>query len=296
MHDGRPKFEDFRGHPDYKDNVLDTDEKRCRGEKAIDAALDAINEIEQPDYWTKSSEPIVAYLLNNNGLLPASQCFASLASQYDDIFNGTDVILGIGNGKDKSGGTTFMAFSMDVTAGMSKRTIKEKFDEGEQYNWLADIKYCKREYKRWREPRTPHFIIGLAPLESGLIGAVRKVRVESSIILGRDRDYKTDFKLFSEIYEQVNLQIASFETNPAKTALGAKLLKLRAAMLFGLCVSTGMNVRETLPFSEESRQEFEKRYSEMETEARDDAVYRHIIDETRARLTKTNAQHMWYNR
>ncbi len=287
MRDGRPKFEDFRGHPDYKDVVLDWDERRCRGEKARDvAASSTIKTGERPNYWVNNSEPLVAYLLNSTGLLPASQRFACLASQYDDMFNGTDVIFGVGNGKEKSGRTKFMAFSVDVTASMSEEIIKKKFDVSEQYNWLAEIKYCKREDRRWKELATPHFILGLAPQEPGLIGAIRKVRVESGILLGRDPDPKTDFKLLSEIYEQADLQIASLKIDPKKTILGEKLLKLQTAMLFGLCVSTGMNVRETLPFSEESRQEFEKRYQEKEEAARDDVVYRHIIDETRARAAK----------
>ena len=97
---------------------------------------------------------------------------------------------------------------MDVTTSTNLEKIKEKFyysvhNSNHTLPYEADIHYCvSKTGTRYTAKGAPHFIVGVTP--SLLEKAIDKFNFTADgIPQGREPDPATDFKLLSEMYEQI---------------------------------------------------------------------------------------------
>ena len=278
MYRTQPDFEDFRGEKGFSDYDLRNDQRKLDDKNRRDAVRrGAIG-----DRYAKEAEPIVTFALNHDSFLPSRDTFSYLASEFDDKINGTDVVLGIER-KDHRGHTVF---SVDVATGTNAGSISEKFRVSERNYWAARINYCIRDNRRWSEAEAPHFILGMMP--ASLDRAMDHVRIGDGTLV-REPDATTDFILASEMYEQINMQIADIETGYqdelAERQL-SKLKEIRPAVkmkLYKLC-----NVKGDT--KEARAEDFAVKYAKNKQRMRGDLVYRNIIDEVRHRNDRNNGR------
>ena len=274
----QPDFEDFRGEKGFSDYDLRNDQRKLADKNRRDIdRRDAMR-----DGYAKSAEPIITFALNHDSFLPSRDTFSCLASEYDDKINGTDIIFGIER-KDHRG---YTVFSVDAATGTSAGSISEKFRVSERNYWIARVAYCKRDNRRWSEAEAPHFILGMMP--ASLDRAMDHVRIGDGTIV-REPDATTDFILASEMYEQINMQIADIETGYQDELTARQLSKLKEIRpavkmkLYKLC-----NVKGDT--KEARAEDFAVKYAKNMQKMRGDLVYRNIIDEVRRRNDHNNGR------
>ncbi len=281
MYSTQPTFDDFRGRDGYSDKMLGADARyvRKRKEKIATKNQQDENEYARNDRWSAQAEPILAYIMNTDQFLPTRESFAHLAHEYDDLGNGTDIVFCVSS---KNGG--YITCSVDVATDTNPKYIAEKFIESGRMHkatppWVANVHYCRHDDERWQEPEAPHFILGLMP--SRIDDATDAVNIKDGLIAGRESDPKTDFKLASEMREQIIMQLAFLRAevdvdNKSRIAKLSDLLNAVNAMLGRVCGVEG----ET---KEERANDFEKKYKKTMEEMKEDLVYRHIINEAKKR-------------
>ena len=286
----QPKIDDFKKCDGYPNWMLEQDKKEV-SRRSLRHAMESSGSMAASDRWSRDAEPILTYVLSS-GILPTRECFSHLASDYDDLCNGTDIVFGVKT-RDKS---RFMVFSIDVATGTNNENIAGKFNKSEIARrntspFAANIKYCKHQDKRWREQEAPHFILGMMPAR--LDDAVDEIQIsDEGIIAGREvnPDYKTDFRLLSELYEQIKMQKSILKKNPDDPSSKRRLSDLedfQHAVISGLYRTLGI---DTLP-KEARREAFDIKYKEeVDKAAKKDSVYRNIIAETRRRTKRDLGQ------
>ena len=276
----QPNFEDFMGEPGFSRGMLERDERSLDAKRA--KMRERKSDEVAGDRYAGDAEPIVAYVLNSERFLQTRDNFAYLASEFDDKMNGVDVVFGVEK-KDHSGD---MVMAVDVATGTNAKSIKGKFEKHAENDWLTEVKYCTHDGAKWSEPRAPHFVVGMMP--ANIDRALDKVQITDETIM-RETDPKTDFMLTSEIYEQIEMELAGVEgryNDTEELEQVAKLKDLRAAVrakLYKICQVKG----ET---KEERAKDFRPKYAKAVREVQGDLVYRNILIETRERRERYDNQ------
>lgn len=281
MYRNQPSFDVFRGRDGYSDKMLSADARyvRKRKEKFAKKNQQDENGYAGNDRWSAQAEPILTYIMNTDQFLPTRESFAHLAHEYDDLSNGTDIVFCVSS---KNGG--YITCSVDVATDTNPKYIAEKFIESGRIHkstppWAANVRYCCRGDELWQELEAPHFILGLMP--SRIDDATDAVNIKEGLIAGRESDPNTDFKLASEMREQILMQLAFLRAevgvdNKSRMAKLSDLLNAINTKLGRVCGVEG----ET---KEEWANDFEKKYKKTKEQMREDLVYRHIIDEAKNR-------------
>lgn len=278
MYNAQPTFDDFRNCPGYSKLTLRDD--RIYLDKKNKKNYD--NErVSSDDEFAYYMEPIVAYALNTETLLPTRENFSFLASDYDDKINGTDVVFGVKNKKTNEP----TIFSVDVATDTAPLFIQKKFRRSlDEHDGSANIKYCMYKDKKWSEPKAPHFILGMSPASQNK--AMDKIIITNGELKGRENDFDSDFILLSEIREQINMHLAILKNRPktdSSEQMIAKLGDLVPAIRMGLYRTLGINNTD-YPSKEEREQVFEKKYFQKKEQfSRFDNVYGNIISVARQR-------------
>ena len=279
----QPTIRDFRGTEGFPKKMLDSDQKH----------LDKINfhflekyfdrpESVADDPYGRSAEAVIAYALNDVILPTRKSSYSFLASDYDDKINQTDVVFCVNDNNDTD---IFHTFAIQVATTTSPEKTKQKFDKSADGKgapaMTKRIKYCKRGNKKWKEPAAPHFIIGMMPSE--LIAAVNKFKFENEQLVGREEDPNTDFKILSELREQIKMQRTYLKNNPMKSDSSEtrdEILKnLNSAVSFGLYKVLGINRTP----KEQRKELFDEKYKQAVLANCKDTVYVNIINEARIR-------------
>lgn len=281
MRDGQPRLENFHGKKDYSDRMLQKDSDRI-AEINENLARKNMNKIGRAatDRYAKDAEPLLAYILGDDRMLPTRDSFAFLASDYDDKVNGVDIVFGVEN-KDES---DYIVCGVDVATGTNRDNIQDKFQAAGQWHgdtppWCAYVKYCQYDGQYWKEFEAPKFILGMMP--SRLDDATEKIQIgNEGMIMGRDTDPATDFKLMSEMYEQIRFQRKVIGKDPRGEADQRLLVTLKSLQL---AVSTKLyRVLEVEGEGKEARKaDFDKKYAKAKAYYREDLTYRNILDETK---------------
>ena len=282
MYRAQPTFDDFRGCPGYSNDMLGRDAQKLKEKEARIARNNKGKSGEAwSDRWSVQAEPILTYVMNTDSFLSTRDSFAFLAHEYDDKYNGTDIVFCV-MGKDKR----YMTFSVDVATGTSSDNIRKKFDESAQSHggtppMAAYVKYCVHGGRHWKESEAPQFILGMMP--SRLDDATGAVDIKEGLIAGREADPKTDFKLLSEMREQIIMQLAILknEKNPANESRMNKLRELISAVNTRLAEICGVK-GDT---NEERIADYGRKYKKMMGQMREDLVYKNIVDEA---IRRTN--------
>ena len=274
MYANQPQIDDFRDCKGYPDAMLNGDKQKL-GTKQSYIAEGRDEYGANNDRYSWEAEPILTYILNDRSFLPVHENSAHLASEYDDKFNGTDIVMYL---KNKDG--EVITLSIDVATSTNYENISNKFNNsmrvhGNTPAMAAYIKYCESDGKKWREPVASHFIIGLMP--ACLDDAVEKVDIKDGLIAGRNKDPITDFKIVSELYEQAKLQVKLLSQEQPEDEEGRK--RVRDLNILGGLLKTrlykllGMDLLD-------NEEEFGKRYQKAMRMTSGDLVYKNIINET----------------
>lgn len=287
MYSAQPVLSDFLGYPDFPENKILADQKYLNA-KIGNIALGA--QSSSDDDYARDMEPILTYILNTGVLLPSRTNFSFLASDYDDKFNGTDIVFGVQNKKTKDN----MLFSVDVATGTLLKSIQSKFENSlDRHDGVSNIDYCIYKDQRWSETDTPHFILGMSPASQDK--AFEKIRIENGELKGRDEDLDTDFIVLSEIKEQIEMQLSILVKKPRIESIEnriAKLSDLMPAIGSGLYRTLGINASD---FSSkvERKKVFTEKYNQKANKLLPlDDVYKNIVYESNRRedLFKNNSR------
>lgn len=228
MYAGQPQFGDFRGRSGYSDYALTKDEEKLdlKMQGIYADKMGRFSGAAADDDYAKNAEPVITYALDQRAFSGSQrEGFAYLASEYDDKFNGTDVVLGL----EKPARDGFYVYAIDVATGTDPRNIAKKVANhasahGSIPPWTAYLKYCKEGDARWKEPRAPSFVLGLSP--AGLDVAMDSIAMEDGMLNGWTPNAETEFKLASELKEQIELQRIILKRQPESEEVAEQLKKL----------------------------------------------------------------------
>ena len=274
----QPDFEDFRGKPGFSRGMLESDERELNAKMAR-IEQDDVDKA-RGDRYAGDAEPVITYALNGETFLQTRDNFAYLASEFDDKMNGVDVVFGVEK-KDHSGD---MVFAVDVATGTGARSVREKFRRHAENDWMTEVRYCVHDGNRWSEQNAPHFVLGMMP--ANIDRALDKIQITDETI-AREADPKTDFMLTSELYEQIEMELADVDgkyNDEIELDQVAKLKDLRGAVkarLYKICQVKG----ET---KDERAKDFKLKYPRAIREVQGDLVYRNIVTEARERRERYN--------
>ncbi len=279
MYSAQPVFRDFTGYPGYPEGKLLANQRRLNA-KIGNIALRG-DGASSTDDAARNLEPILAYILNTGALLPSRENFSFLASEYDDKFNGTDIVFGVQNNKTNEN----MVFSVDVATGTLPKNIQAKFENSiDRHDGVSVIDYCRYKDQRWREEDAPHFILGMSPASHDK--AFEKINIKNGILKSREKDLDTDFIVLSEIKEQIEMQLNILKKRPRTESIEsriAKLRNLRPAIITGLYRTLGIDAK-SFASSEERNKAFTEKYEAKSKELRSfDSVYKNIFHESNRR-------------
>ena len=145
MYRAQPTFDDFRGCPGYSNDMLGRDAQKLKEKEARIARNNKGKSGEAwSDRWSVQAEPILTYVMNTDSFLSTRDSFAFLAHEYDDKYNGTDIVFCV-MGKDKR----YMTFSVDVATGTSSDNIRkdhfQSLPKTSRSVW-AKAKHCVSPY------------------------------------------------------------------------------------------------------------------------------------------------------
>lgn len=278
MREMQPKIADFRGKSGFSDGMLQRceDELEAKLERVKNNDKQQLPSIGANDKYTWGAEAIVAYAFNDRQMFPTRDSFAFLASEYDDKINGTDIVVGL-QMKDSS---HYIAYSVDVATGTNRESIHEKFSRSARWHgktapWNSFIKFCAFDGQYWSESETPHFTLGLMP--SRVDDALEKIKInDDGLIAGRDSDPMTDFKLLSEMREQLTMHEKSLHAQGLlDNQMGEVLRSISGAVNNRLYKILGVQGKDKIARAED----FKEKYTKMVKYCREDLVYRNILDE-----------------
>lgn len=269
----QPEIEGFRGDRHFSNGMLDKSKEELKNKLAEIDANDATKSSEDAaseDIYSRVAEPILGYIFSSKerSIFRSRDSIAFLASEYDDVFNGTDIVLAVEN---KDGGN-YITCALDVSTATDAYNVQEKFRRNTKWHgntppFCSYLKFCSCEGQNWTATAAPHFTLGMMP--SRIHDALGKIHVENGILAGRDADEATEFKLLSEMREQILMQ-KKLSPNGYNEILD-NLLPAINASLYNICGVEG----ET---KEERKKDFSEKYKKMKEKHREDLVYRNIID------------------
>lgn len=276
----QPEIEDFRGQPRFSNNLIETSKQKLSAKiEEIKNRNKNRQNSSNDDIYARMAEPIIAYIFSGKerSAFEDKESFAFLASDYDDLLNGTDIVLSVQNKEGKNDITC----SIDVTTATNAQKIAEKFQRsslrrGSTPPYCSYVKFCEFDGRYWTAEAAPHFTLGLMP--SRVENALDNIEFNDGIIAGRKKDEATDFKLFSEMYEQILMQETKVQKEYGKSVTTEPFYEnlevLRGAVrtkLEKICKVEGAD--------EETRQKnFEIKYGSMKRKHREDLVYKNIVD------------------
>ena len=286
---GRVNPEDYRGHPDFPNRMIDRDNQKLQEKIKEDERRErqrTNNESASDDYARRWMEPMLTYIMNrSNFTSKAHRSFAHLASLFDDKCRATDIVFGIEHIDRKTSVSELMTFSIDVTTSTDINKAEEKFVNSSVSHfgalpWGADVHYCYdiANDERYSEGAAPHFVLGLSP--ASIDKALDNFELSEGKIM-RKKDLDTDFKIYSELYEQIKMQLKMIKAD------GSNAADKRRDFLQALGGDARMKILYILKEKDEdgrpveNEEEFIDRYSKEINKARtEDDVYRNIIYET----------------
>ncbi|MBR2641397.1 hypothetical protein IKD49_03050 [Candidatus Saccharibacteria bacterium] len=287
MYSNQPTFRDFRKCDGFSNEEIQKDEKELRKKMNTISHKDRAP---SDDMFAESMEPVLAYILNDQRLLPSrDDNYSFMASEYDDKCKGTDIVFGVMN-RNKDG---HLVFAVDVATGTRRENIMEKFNNSyDKYNGVTDLHYCMHDDRKWKEPMAPHFVLGMSPASQA--NALDKFVFEGNELKGREKDTERDFIVLSELCEQIYLHLAmvrtSSELSELKEEKTKKLKDFLMAVNAGLYRILGITSKE-FPDSKNRENVFNERYQSMgKNLQRKDVVYANILAETWKRRHATMAK------
>ena len=274
MSASQPEIKDFRGVPGFSNRMLDKSQKELDNKLAeieADDATKSNKDLGSEDSYSKVAEPILGYLFSSKerGMFSSRDSVAFLASEYDDLFNGTDIVLAVEN---KDGGN-YISCAIDVSTATDAYNIQEKFRKNSKWHgdtppFCSYLKFCSCEGQNWSDFAAPHFTLGIMP--SRVQDALGKIHVENGILTGRDADEATEFKILSEMREQILMQKKVLPRGYNRII--DNLLPAINASLYKVC---GVEGEE----KDARKIDFQDKYEKMKKKHREDLTYRNIIDE-----------------
>lgn len=284
MRASQPQLIEFKGQPGFSDGMIERCEKELAEKIQRDSEKNRNNPRAQDaaanDLYAKYSEPLIAYIFNDERMLRSRDTFSFLASEYDDNINGTDIIVGVEN-KDNP---DYIVCAIDASTGTNYRNVTGKFAENSKWHrstppWCSYAKFCRFNGHYWSEPEALHFTLGLMP--SSMDKALDKIEFKDGIIMGRDADPDTDFMLLSEMREQIILQkhiILQSEDNGHAEGRLERLSSLLSAVNARL-----RQICDVKNVEKSKRDEyFKNEYIKRRQKFRYDTVYKNIIDACRS--------------
>ena len=286
MRANQPQFIDFKGQPGFSDRMIEEckielaekirrdNEKNRNNPRAQDAAAN--------DPYSKYSEPLIAYIFNDERMLRTRKTFSFLASEYDDKINGTDIIVGVENKKAPDSNPIICA--IDASTGTNYKNVMNKFTENSKWHrstppWCSYAKFCRLSSYCWSDPEALHFTLGIMP--SSMDKALDKIEFKDGVIMGRDADSDTDFMLLSEMREQIVLQkfiISRATHNDYASGQLERLNSLLPAVNTRLRQICGVNKVD----ESERDAYFKREYEKRKQKSRYDTVYKNITDACRS--------------
>ena len=280
MYRSQPKINDYCGAPGFSPEMLRQDRAALdRKSRYIErkSAEQAPEDVENDPYGPWAEPTMVAVMRSNDFIGAEADTFSYLASEYDDKIQGTDVVFEL---KDNLGRAS--TYSIDVATGTNPQNIKGKFDHSVQNGnptlpYEADIHYCtSKTGTRYIAKGAPHFIVGVQP--SLLEKAIDKFNFTADgIPEGREPDPATDFKLLSEMYEQIGMQVAVYQL-ANKDVRDSHFAKLGAILgpverrLMRICGATGDT-------NDAVRADFNDKYAKLKKEFSGEVFYKHPVGE-----------------
>lgn len=153
----------------------------------------------------KALEGILYYMGQNDQLFTADT-FSEPGSDYDDYFNGIDVIFGI----NKDNGELPTIFSIDATSATTRGEVAGKFADIDRAAkkdspGCNQIKYYKHENYRGRLSCKPNYIVGASPAAISRAAERFEIHEEYSICYETDPDFRK--KILIEILLQAQAGI-----------------------------------------------------------------------------------------
>lgn len=283
LHREQPTISDFEGAPGYSSWMLEEDEREVEritasfGNKDEAGLNNAAN-----DGYGRDAEAVITYVFNDMIFPTRGASYAFLASEYDDVKNQTDVVLRV---NDKGNVKKFYTYAIQIATTTDPKKTREKFDRSANDKgspaMTKYVKYCKRGDMRWKAPESPHFIVGMMP--SRIDDAVEKFRFQNGELVGRESDPVTNFKVLSEMHEQIRMQVSHLRSSSGDaTERLAKLDSLSGAVKNGLYRILGIY---QLP-QEKWVETFNEKYPDLVDKMRYDSVYNNIINEARRRTIR----------
>ena len=238
----RQNENDFKNQENYSNYTIN---QIIIQTKNLEGKLDA----DSDNIFIATSEPLITIILGGgpgglSSFLSGRKSNAKWATRYDDYFNSTDIVYGIGR-KDKP--HEWSIFSIDVTTGDEAIIRKKIYSSGNpedkknhydtddsdstetkpseesekplQPAWTSKIYFCPSigSSKRHIEEAAPHFVIGLSrdTIKKTLEGLNMDGYENESVNLDKD----TQFMIASEFLEQLNTQLLNCFDEDRKSML-----------------------------------------------------------------------------
>lgn len=194
--EARPNIRSFFG-PMY-DRDLDRDTDRLSYKQiAVAARYDRRPEQEDEEKDDKALEGVI-YYMGQHGQLFNTPHYAEASCDFDDLFNGADVCLGLPNPSHHD-----IVLSIDACSATDRRAVAEKFAKSDSYTTVPGcsyLKYYRHDRRQARIPFTPHYILGANPAEIQRAVAGFDISNPSSISNEVDEDLRR--KLLIELAYQ----------------------------------------------------------------------------------------------
>ena len=156
----RPSLDDFRGRRNYDEAQIDRDQAALAAKEAnYDYHGGEISALDQD----KVLEAMLQYMGAHDQIF-VQESYAEPSTDYDDSFNGADVIFGL----PQKLGARDVVFNVDACTAITPAAIAKKFNKTEN-NAKPDSPGCNRLMyfahgkTRTRISPSPHYIIGAMP-------------------------------------------------------------------------------------------------------------------------------------
>ena len=156
----RYDLDDFRNRRNYQDHEIDADQRKLDEKMSrFDYNENAYAALDQD----KVLEAVTQYM-GNHGQIFTQESFAEPGSEYDDFFNGADIVFGL----PQPNGERDVVFNVDACTATNPEAVAKKFYRSDTYSHentpgCNSLRYYAHEKTRTRINPSPHYIIGTMP-------------------------------------------------------------------------------------------------------------------------------------
>lgn len=228
----------------------------------------------------------ILYFMGNHDQIFNQEMYSEPGSDFDDYFNGADVVFGL---KSNKPGEYDTVFSVDACSATLKEKVIKKFDNIEYHSFdntpgCNRLKYYKHGKKVLRLNSTPNYVVGASP--KAISEAVDKFEIDpgNSITNELDPDFRK--KILLELVLQSKTGIIACNLVENKDEHTRKAFKSHRAVN-SACTDALYGIYGIDKKSENSTVELAKKMSiDLIKLRKEDDVFSTIYEEANRRLTQ----------